>query len=276
VSVRVTTTGILSEFADRVLSSTDYPEIFNQIFEDPYPQAHQNLANLDYLTTDHMIYNFLNPRADTEELQFPASLYRNELNIQKEQSILFYLRTGDADFKKSQTQHRVNLLADSIVEYQGKYGSTVSLSSIEESFRKSMPRNKESAETKISKIIDKRSRDSNNLNFGDYGTTLDDQRTLVAIRAAFETTLFGHFKRHVDYLYKVLEFQSKEIRFWDDVDLQSIEKIDPFNEGGSDILGLREKIRDEVEKNLKTKTLPALAPENKPADPLTELGKKFK
>jgi hypothetical protein len=264
VSVRVTTTGILSKFADRVLSEPGYPEIFNQIFQEPFPTIDQNLANLDYLTTDHMIYNFLNPRADTEELQFPAYLYRDELNIEKERSTLFYLKTDDADFKQSQTQHRVNLLANSIVEYKDKYGSAVDASCIEENFRKSMPREKETADTKISKIIDKRSKDSGN--YGDYGTTLDDQRTLVAIRAAFESALFGHFKRHFDYLYKVLEFQSKEIRFWDNVTLRSVEEIDPFNKGGNTVAGLTEKIREEIEGKLAAGVaLPVLAPAGKPA-----------
>jgi hypothetical protein len=232
VSVRITTSRVLEKFAAEVLKEESYPEMFGKILPDSKAlQPYEYLSVLDYLYTDNMIYNFLNPRADTDELKFPAYLYRNSLNVWGEQNILFNF-TDLEPLKKLQTQNRLNLLATSILQYANTY--------------------KDELNKEIKDNADMIKEIGDVLKAGAGNRNVDPrwQSDLVKIRATFEKKLYREFKPHFDYLYNVLKYQSIEVKFWDDINERLVHNLSPFNLC-TDADGLKELIEETVSRRLK-------------------------
>jgi hypothetical protein len=221
VGIYVTTTKVLKEFADRVLSEGGYTGSFTDILPNEKSNLPKNeyLMKLDYLFTEEMIYNFRNPRADTDELQFPAEVFRESVNVSLEKDTLFNF-TDNNELKKLQTPYRLYLLALSLQQYEKNYSRML---------KGRRGEDEGSVEEILDAIKDK---------LEEAKPIFDEERIeeFIDIRAAFEGKLYKHFIPHFDYLFHVLKCQSVRVKFWGDEESPDfpetfetdIRKIHPF------------------------------------------------
>ncbi|MDX6498517.1 MAG: hypothetical protein QOG23_1777 [Blastocatellia bacterium] len=243
VGIYITATSVLKDFTDAALKNGieagEYPEAFHNILgkRDGVNSNEGYLRLLDYLRTDDLIYNFLNPRADTEELQFRAFSYRKTLINKKRQAeeddILFgFMEGGLTPVKDLQVSTRINQLAASILDYADHHEDRLANELV----------------TYSSLIGDLR------LQVADANVTVP-RKKLLEVRALFEAKLHGEFEGHFDYLYRVLKFQSVKVDFWSQANAESIKTIYPFAKPKSEEEGnlgtLQAEIRSQVEKNVK-------------------------
>jgi hypothetical protein len=190
-----------------------------------------------------MIYNFINPRGDTDELQFPAFVYRNflmnEEQLEHEENILFrFMPRSLRSFRRFQVASRETQLASSILDYADDHKDSLAAEIATHSKTLRILR-KEVARGHISaKPID-----------------------LLKIRAEFEVKLYNQFRRHFDYLFEVLKFQSVEVKFWDNVDQRLVNDLYPFtihDKRQDGLSSLQQTIREKVNERLATKEIPKL------------------
>jgi len=249
IGIYVTTSSILDEFAERVMddgiNKKQYPAMFRKILQDPDGDStlSESLMMLDYLCTESMIYNFINPRGDTDELQFPAFVYRNflmnEEQLEHEENILFrFMPRSLRSFRRFQVASRETQLASSILDYADDHKDSLAAEIATHSKTLRILR-KEVARGHISaKPID-----------------------LLKIRAEFEVKLYNQFRRHFAYLFEVLKFQSVEVKFWDNVDQRLVNDLYPFtihDKRQDGLSSLQQTIREKVNERLATKEIPKL------------------
>jgi hypothetical protein len=282
VGVYITTSSVLKKYTGKVMKkSKNYPDMFRIIFRNPPDDSdkqtgykysaptYDDLTKLDYLyakypvneaaeaggAEDHqesMIYNFLNPRADTGELKFPAFTYRGNLSAANEERRLFGFANGSlGTLENLQVQNRKNILAKSLHEYMETYKDV-----LEEQLDKNTDEGSKAQWAAYKEIIEEIRNELNS----ETGNVTQEPGKLLEIRVAFEKELYEYFKPHFDYLYDVLKFQSVKVDFWADINASSILKISPFNNceakdtaktGEGAVKALADMIMSEIDEQLK-------------------------
>jgi hypothetical protein len=242
--IHVTTARILQEFAPRTMNPETHPRMFAEIFSKPptdFEVAYQDLSNLDYLSTEKMIYNFKNELADPSELKFEAFLYRSNqsFNLQNEKKILFDFADKYPKLKALQTQHRLRSLAKSIVDYNSEYDEILAEQYVQH----------QGVIEKVTEILE---------NGKPFST--EYILKILKVRQAFEERLYSYFQPRLSHLYDLLEFQSVEIDFFQDSNARLIEEVSPFV-NCPDVDKLRDHIRECTNNNFKIKTLPRFTDE---------------
>jgi hypothetical protein len=240
VGVFVTTTTVIEAFAEEVLRAAEYPAGFELLYREHVEDGKKNstrvtyyteLSKLDYLYAryekrqpqgvkasrnreEKMIYNFLNPRADTNELRFPAFTYRDSLSTEDEKNrLLGFEKEGLGTFGAVQDQHRVNLLAVSLLQYADTYWDILE-----------GVLNEKSHSDLLTTLREERDGSQE----GNVTVGLVDK--ILDARGAFEKRLYDYFKPHFDYLYSALECMSVKVDFWKNIDASSVSEIPPFQD----------------------------------------------
>ena len=138
LNIYITTRNVLAQYAPEVMAaiaarapgngSDIYMRMLEEITSSEYVRhAHESLAQLDFLFTEDMVYNFTTQRADPGELSFESYLYRETFDVEKEERVLLRFTNrlrpagyGDVPSRLAElrTPHRLEDLAASVIKYR--------------------------------------------------------------------------------------------------------------------------------------------------------------
>jgi len=228
------------------------------------PDPLQQLTTLDFLSTDDMIYAFDNPTGDPGELHFNAYLLRKDLNIEKEEKILFdFIKEENLiPLVRQQNIERMKNLMDSITEYRSAYRSVTSFKKKFKELEERIKPIREELEPAI-----ERQRDAT---MGGNGLEkylkkhpkilFEYPGELLAIRKEAESMLFNYFTPKVEYFFKLLRHMSVEVKFFDKIESVDIREIYPFSDVEGFTVPRRKNLSEKLANLIKTGVEPDTFP----------------
>jgi len=208
------------------------------------------MARLDYLFNEEMIYDFNSPRGDPGELKFEAYLIRKTFKHSEEWVGLFEFKGINHLGIGHETKiRRARNLLKSIDDYLDRYKRVE-----DEKFRQVVGDIKDETLDKIAEILRK------DIPEGKKFTDL--QRKLLDYRQEIETSLYPCLYPIALYAFDMLKYLSIEVNLFDSLDKKFITQIAPFDAADFDI----EKLAEEIVTTIEKRKLDGVKPPNFPPE----------
>jgi hypothetical protein len=215
VHIHITTSSVLKHVTDHidpVMLAKILSDVFSPASVSP-DDVHSYLIRLDYLFTRKMIYNYRNPRATPTEGREEAFIYRSAGpdNLAAESNILFKFGEGLNVFTELQKKYRMLSLLKVLEKYEDRHFDSC------QEFKDVVDEQRPQLEKIKAKLTT------------DAPIAVGESEDLLKIRLNYESTLHWHFKPKFDFLHRLLETFSVEVRFFDDASKELIRDVYPFD-----------------------------------------------